>query len=374
MIYIVRAYKTEINPTSEQINHIDKTLGVCRHVKNLFIETNRNRYKDNQKYISHFEFSKWINLEYSKDNTWIKEVSSKAVKQALSETHNAYQRFFKRLSDYPTFKKKSSCESYYVIGNQKTIRAKRHKIFIPKLKWVKLKEFGYIPVDTIIKSARVIKENGRYFVSVLTDEPDVKYTSNQKSSPIGIDLGLSTTMYLSNGMKVADSRKNKRLIHLNKLLKRQQRKLSRKVKRSNNWYKQIKRLNRIYRRIKNIKRDLKHKMIKAIVSTHPQYITIEDLNIKGMMKNKRLSSAFQQIGLGYIIQWLKYKCNQYDIELRRVSRFYPSSQLCSQCQCQQKMPLYKRMYNCKQCGMKLDRDLNASINLVNATEYTVLVY
>lgn len=370
----MRVYKTEINPTPEQIIHINKTLGVCRHVKNLFIETNQNRYRNNQKYQSYFDFSKWINNEYSKDNEWIKEVSSKAVKQALSEVDNAYQRFFKGISSYPKFKKKSSCESYYVIGDKKTIRAKRHRIFIPKLKWVKLKEFGFIPVNTIIKSARIIKENGRYFVSVLVDEPNIKHTINQKSDPIGIDLGLSTTMYLSNGMKVTDSRKNKRLIHLNKSLRRQQRKLSRKVKGSNNWYKQIERINRIYRRIKNIKRDLKHKMIHAIVSTHPQYITIEDLDIKGMMKNKRLSSAFHQVGLRYIVEWLKYKCNQYDIELRQVSRFYPSSQLCSQCQHKQKMPLYKRVYDCKQCGMRLDRDLNASINLVNATEYTVLVY
>lgn len=284
----MRVYKTEINPTPEQIIHINKTLGVCRHVKNLFIETNQNRYRNNQKYQSYFDFSKWINNEYSKDNEWIKEVSSKAVKQALSEVDNAYQRFFKGISSYPKFKKKSSCESYYVIGDKKTIRAKRHRIFIPKLKWVKLKEFGFIPVNTIIKSARIIKENGRYFVSVLVDEPNIKHTINQKSDPIGIDLGLSTTMYLSNGMKVTDSRKNKRLIHLNKSLRRQQRKLSRKVKGSNNWYKQIERINRIYRRIKNIKRDLKHKMIHAIVSTHPQYITIEDLDIKGMMKKQKI--------------------------------------------------------------------------------------
>lgn len=187
----MRAYKTEIDPTPEQIIHINKTLGVCRHVKNLFIEINQKRYKNNQKYQSDFDFSKWINHEYSKDNKWVKEVSSKAVKQALSEVDNAYQRFFKGISSYPKFKKKSSCESYYVIGNKKTIRAERHKIFIPKLKWVKLKEFGYIPVDTLIKSARVIKENGRYFVSVLVDEPEIKHTTNHKSDPIGIDFGIS---------------------------------------------------------------------------------------------------------------------------------------------------------------------------------------
>ncbi len=168
-------------------------------------------------------------------------------------------------------------------------------------------------------------------------------------------------------------RKNQKIIKLNKSLKRQQRKLSRKKKKSNNWFKQLLIVQRLYRRIANIKKDIKQKSILTIVKENPQYITIEKLNIKGLTKNKNLANAFQQVGLGYIVEWLKQKCYEYDIELRQVDRFYPSSQLCSQCNHRQKMPLYKRTYQCEQCGLEMDRDINASINLKQAKSYTVIV-
>ncbi|RTX84633.1 transposase [Staphylococcus piscifermentans] len=132
-------------------------------------------------------------------------------------------------------------------------------------------------------------------------------------------------------------------------------------------------VQRLYRRIKNIKKDIKRKGILSILRTNPQFITIENLNIKGMMRNKRLANSFQQIGLGYIVEWLKIKCQDYGIELRQVDRFYPSSQICSDCGHTQPMPLNQRTYYCNHCGMMKDRDINASINLKQATDYTVIV-
>lgn len=364
----MRAYQTEIKPNQEQIKLINQTIGVTRYVYNLFITKNQNRHKRNLSFMSGYDFSKWVNNRHSKEKEWIKDVPSKAVKQAIMNADGSYRKFFKGLTGYPKYKKKSLNGSFYLIG---TIKSERHRIFLPKLKWIRLKEYGYIPNDNI-KSATISKKGNRYFVSVLVDEQIQNTYSFEKSEPIGIDLGLKETIYLSNGKKLMSLYRNRRLIKLNKSLKRQQRKLARKQKGSNNRYKQLLKINRLYQRINNIKKDMKRKFINIIVKANPQYITIENLNIKGMMKNKRLANALQQTGLGSVVEWLKLKSKQYNIELRQANRFYPSSQLCHCCNHRQKMPLNKRIFKCEHCGNEIDRDLNASINLVNAKDYVIL--
>lgn len=369
---MLRAYKVEIKPNQEQIKTINKTIGTCRWVYNKFIEINQLRYKNKLKYMSGYDFSKWLNNEFipnNPDKYWIKESASKAIKQSIMHAHSAYQYAFKKKKGFPRFKKKQSSSSYYLIG---TIYCERHRIKLPNLKWIKLKEKGYIP-NKNIKSATVIKENDRYFVSVLVDEEPKPLFKKPQTEGIGLDLGLKDTLFTPNGVHITDIRKNKKLIKLNKSLKRQQRKLSRKKKKSNNWFKQLLKVQRLYRKISNIKKDIKRKKVLEIVKENPQYITIEHLNIKGMMKNRRLSNSFQQVGLSYIVEWLKWKCYQYGIELRQVDRFYPSSQICNKCGNRQPMPLNKRTYKCNNCGNKEDRDINASINLKQAKDYTILV-
>ena len=369
---MLKAYKVEIKPSNEQIQIINQTIGTCKWVYNKFIEVNQIRYKNNQKYMSGYDFSKWLNNEFipnNPDKSWIKDSASKAIKQSIMNAHRAYQDAFKKQKGFPKFKKKQSIGSYYLIGS---IHCERHRIKLPKLGWVKLKEKGYIPSQNI-KSATVLKQFDRYFVSVLVEEEPRPIFKPLQTEGIGIDLGLKDTLFTPKGVQIEDLRKNQKIIKLNKSLKRQQRKLSRKKKKSNNWFKQLLIVQRLYRRIANIKKDIKRKSILSIVKENPQYITIEKLNIKGLTKNKNLANAFQQVGLGYIVEWLKQKCYEYDIELRQVDRFYPSNQLCSQCNHRQKMPLYKRTYQCEQCGLEMDRDINASINLKQAKSYTVIV-
>ena len=366
------AYKTEIKPNQEQIKIIHQTIGTCRWVYNKFVEINQLRYKNKLKYMNGYHFSKWLNNEFipnNPDKLWIKESASKAIKQSIMNAHHAYQNAFKKQKRFPKFKKKQSKGSYYLIGS---IYCERHRIKLPKIGWIQLKEKGYIP-NYNIKSATVLKEFDRYYVSVLVDEKPKTIFKPLQTEGIGLDLGLKDTLFTPKGVHIKDLRKNKRLIILNKSLKRQQRKLSRKQKKSNNWFKQLLKVQRLCRKIKHIKQDIKRKSILSIVQENPQYITIEKLNIKGLTKNKNLANAFQQVGLGYIVEWLKQKCCEYGIELRQVDRFYPSSQLCSQCNHQQKMPLYKRTYQCEQCGLEMDRDINASINLKQATDYIVIV-
>ncbi|AKA61333.1 transposase [Staphylococcus phage Stau2] len=368
----MKSYKTEVKPNKQQIIEINKTINACRSVYNKFIEVNKFRYDNGLKFLNHRKFSVWYNNDFipnNKDKKWTKEVNTKATKQAMANAEDAYKRFFNNISGFPKFKKTQSNGSYYLIG---TIHVERHRIRLPNLKWVKLKEKGYIPENNI-KSATIIKENDRYYVSVLVDEEPKTILKKPHTEGIGIDLGLKDTLFTPSGGKITDLRKNKKLVKLHKSLKRQQRKLSRKQKKSNNWSKQLLKVQRLYRKISNIKKDIKQKKILEIVQENPQSITIENLNIKGMMKNKRLSNSFQQIGLGYIIEWLKWKCYQYDIELRQVDRFYPSSQICNQCGNRQKMPLNKRIYECDNCDMIEDRDINASINLKQAKEYTILL-
>lgn len=369
---MLRAYKVEIQPNQKQLKIIHKTIGTCRWIYNKFIEINQIRYKNKLKYMNGYHFSKWLNNEFipnNPDKLWIKESASKAIKQSIMNAHRAYQYAFKKQKGFPKFKKKQSVGSYYLIGS---IYCERHRIKLPKLGWVRLKEKGYVPKHNI-KSVTVSKEFDRYYVSVLVDEKHKAVFKSLQSEGIGLDLGLKDTLFTPKGMRIKDLRKNKRLIILNKSLKRQQRKLSRKQKKSNNWFKQLLKIQRLYRKIKNIKQDIKRKSILSIVKENPQFITIENLNIKGLTKNKNLSNAFQQVGLGYIVEWLKQKCYEYGIELRQVDRFYPSSQLCSQCNHRQKMPLYKRIYKCEKCGLEMDRDINASINLKQASNYTVIV-
>ncbi|WP_422785083.1 RNA-guided endonuclease InsQ/TnpB family protein [Staphylococcus hominis] len=369
---MLKAYKTEIQPNETQLKIIHQTIGTCRWIYNKFIETNQIRYENKLKYMNGYNFSKWLNNEFipnNPDKLWIKESASKAVKQSIMNAHRAYQDAFKKQKGFPKFKKKQSTGSYYLIGN---IHCERHRIKLPKLGWIRLKEKGYIP-NCNIKSTTVSKEFDRYYVSVLVDERPKSIFKSLQTEGIGLDLGLKDTLFTPNGVCIKDLRKNKRLIILNKSLKRQQRKLSRKKKKSNNWFKQLLKVQRLYRKIKHIKQDIKRKSILSIVQKNPQYITIENLNIKGLTKNRNLSNAFQQVGLGYIVEWLKQKCYEYGIELRQVNRFYPSSQLCSQCNHRQKMPLHKRIYKCEQCGFEIDRDINASINLKQALDYTVIV-
>ena len=268
----MRAYKTEIKPSKSQIEYINQTIGITRYVYNLFIAKNQDRYRRNLSFMSGYGFSKWLNNRHSIQNLWIKDAPSKAVKQSIMNADKSYRNFFSKKSGHPRFKKKSMNGSFYLIG---TIKSERHRIFLPKLKWIKLKEYGYIPTDNI-KSVTVSRKGNCYFVSVLVDEQTDIKTDSPKSEPIGIDLGLKETIYLSNGQKLMSLYRNKQLIKLNKSLKRQQRRLSRKQKGSNNRYKQLLKINRLYQRISNIKTDMKRQFASRIIKKNPQYITIEN--------------------------------------------------------------------------------------------------
>ena len=382
---MLKSFKTEINPSAEQIDKINKTIGTCRYVYNFYLAHNKELYDKGEKFMSGKKFSVWMNNEYLPNNPdymWIKKVSSKSVKKSIEDGYTAFTRFFKGQSKFPRFKKKgkSDVKMYFVKNNPKDCLCERHRINIPTLGWVRLKEKGYIPTTKdgyVIKSGTVSIKAGRYYVSVLVEIPNAKIANNSNEG-IGIDLGLKDLAIVSNGKTYKNINKSARLKKLEKQLRREQRCLSRKYENfkkgestQRNIQKQKLKVQKLHHRIDNIRTDYINKTIAEIVKTKPSYITIEDLNVSGMMKNKHLSKAVASQKFYEFRTKLKIKCDDNGIELRIVDRWYPSSKICHCCgNIKKDLKLSDRIYRCD-CGYVEDRDFNASLNLRDAKTYEI---
>ena len=383
---LLKSFKTEINPTEEQKARIRKTIGTCRYVYNFYLGHNKALHDNGEKFMTGKSFSLWLNNEYIPDNpdkTWIREVYSKAVKKSIEDGCAAFTRFFKHQSDFPKFKKKgkSDVKMYFVRNNPKDCQCERHRLKIPTLGWVRIKEKGYIPTTKdgyMIRSGTVSVKAGRFYVSVLVEIPDVNINNNLNEG-IGIDLGLKDFAIISNGKTYRNINKSAGLKKLEKQLIREQRSLSRKYENLKkgestqraNIQKQKLKVQKLHHKMDNIRTDYINKTIAEIVKTKPSYITIEDLNVKGMMKNRCLSKAVASQKFYEFRTRLKAKCDEKGIELRVADRFYPSSKTCHHCGSVKKnLKLSDRIYRCE-CGYVADRDLNAALNLKDAKTYKI---
>ena len=383
---LLKSFKTEINPSEEQKVKIRKTIGTCRFIYNFYLAHNKELHENGKKFMSSNKFRVWLNNEYvpkHPEYSWIKEAYSKAVTQAVNNGQTAFTRFFNHKSAFPRFKKKgkSDVKMYFVKNNPKDCRCERHRINIPSLGWVRIKEKGYIPTTKdgyVIKSGHVSIKADRYYVSVLIEIPDNRIANNSNEG-IGIDLGLKDFAVVSNGTSYKNINKSAKLKKLEKQLIREQRSLSRKyenVKKGGptqraNIQKQRLKVQKLHHRIDNIRTDYINKTIAEIVKTKPSYITIEDLNVSGMMKNRHLSKAVASQKFYEFRTKLKTKCDENGIELRVVDRWYPSSKICHCCGAIKKdLKLSDRIYRCD-CGYVEDRDFNAALNLRDAWTYEV---
>ncbi len=389
---MIRAYKTEMDPTPEQIKIINQTIGVSRFIYNFYLSHNQEIYKETRKFVHGKEFSKWLNNEYIPQHpeyAWIKDVYAKAVKQSIMNAETAFKKFFKGLSKFPRFKKKKNqdVKMYFVKNDAKVIIPfERHKIKIPTLGWIKLKEKGYIPQNAIIKSGTISQKAGRYYVSVLVEEDKNDNADMNNNDGVGIDLGVkdfATISEIDNPIK--NINKTAKVKKLNKSLKRQQRKLSRKYEslknRSKNKrkgeatrqniQKQVLKVQKLHQRLSNIRENHINQTVNTVVKQKPRFIAIEDLNVRGMMKNRHLSKAIAQQNFNSFRIKLTSKCHVNGIELRVVDRWYPSSKMCSCCgNIKKDFNLSDRTYVCE-CGNSMDRDQNASVNLKNAKTYKI---
>ena len=416
MILLKRAYKMEISITDEQRIIIHQSIGTCRFLYNQFIAHNKELYQsyleEKEKLIqqgvsssrqkellpkssmSGYEFDKYVNNELSKKEgfEWIKKCSSKARKQAIMNAHQAFQSFFKGDKGFPNFKKKNDQDvKLYLPKNNKTDwEYERHRIKIPTLGWVQLKEFGYLPKNAKITSGTVSQKANRYFVSVLVEQLDPQKDTPLNKEGLGVDLGLKDFAIVSNGMKFGNINKSRQIRRLEKKLKREQRSLSRKheslkirqkeIEKQKggsvtkcNLNKQILNIQKLHLKLTNLRESYRQSVAVELAKTKPAYITIEKLNVKGMMKNKHLSKAISQQGFYDFKMKLLNQCKKYKIELREVSMWYPSSKTCHSCgHIYKDLKLKDRVFHCPICGYEEDRDKNASYNLRDAIEYTVL--
>lgn len=389
----MKAYKTEIYPTKDQIKLIHQTCGNVRYMYNQFIATNLERLNKNEPVISGYDYSKMINHDPTIPS-WLKTVSSKALKQALINANGALWAYLKGDKGRPKFKKKSKYNSFYLT---ESIKVERHRIFLPTLKWVRLKEFGYIPKD--ISSVTVSVKNGRYYISCLSrTESDERVATSGEG--IGIDFGLKD-QFITKDQTIPSINKSKKVRKLEKKLRREQRSLSRRYENNmtnkvyyesgakkgqlksfewirplhecKNLQKQQRIVNKLYERISRIRTDYNRKSLKSILKRKPSFIVIEDLNVKGLMKNKHLSKAISQAQWYMSRVFLQQQCEKLGIELRLAPRFYPSSKLCSNCGYKNvNLKLKDRSWECPDCHVVHNRDENAAINLEKCVNYTVL--
>ena len=388
---MLKSFKTEINPTEEQKTKIRKTIGTCRFIYNFYLAHNKKLHEDGKKFMSSNKFRIWLNNEYLPQHpeySWIKEAYSKAVTQSVNNGQTAFTRFFNHESAFPNFKKKgkSDVKMYFVKNNPKDCHCERHRIKIPSLGWVRIKEKGYIPTTKdgyVIKSGSVSIKADRYYVSVLVEVSDNK-TINHFDEGIGIDLGLKDFAIVSNGRTYQNINKSAKLKKLERQLIREQRCLSRKyenlkkgdaTQRANIQKQKLKvqklKVQKLHHRIDNIRTDYINKTIAEMVKIKPSYITIEDLNVKGMMKNRHLSKAVASQKFYEFRAKLLTKCNKSGIELRVVDRWYPSSKICHCCGSIKKdLKLSDRIFKCR-CGYIEDRDFNAALNLRDAETYSI---
>ena len=383
---MLKSFKTEINPTEEQKVKIRKTIGACRYIYNFYLAHNKELHDNGEKFMSGKSFSVWLNNEYlpkNPDKLWIKEVSSKSVKRSIENGCVAFTRFFKHQSAFPNFKKKgkSDVKMYFVKNNPKDCRCERHRMNIPSLGWVRMKEKGYVPTTKdgyVMKSGHVSIKADRYYVSVLIEIQNNK-TADNSNEGIGIDLGLKDFAIVSNGKTYRNINKSAKLKKLEKQLIREQRSLSRKYENLKkgestqraNIQKQKLKVQKLHHKMDDIRTDYINKTIAEMVKTKPSYITIEDLNVSGMMKNKHLSKAVASQKFYEFRIKLQAKCKENGIELRVVDRWYPSSKTCHCCGAIRKdLKLSDRIFECD-CGYIEDRDFNAALNLRDATTYEV---
>ena len=383
-----KAIKIELKLTNEQKIQVCKTIGTERFIYNEYIKYNKEQYELGNKFVSAFDFSKYINNVYlpnNPDKKWIKEVSSKSVSKAMTYGEKAFKNFFKGLSGFPVFKKKGKNElgAYFVKNNKTDFEFYRHKIKIPTLKFVRVKEYGYIPKNANIKSGTISKIADRYFLSLIIEVDDIVKTENTSTKGLGVDLGIKDTAICSDGRVFKNINKTKKVKKLKKKLKREQRKMSRSVEYSKtkkiklkdlkNFNKKKLKVQRLFYKLNCIREDYNDKIVDEITRTKLKYITIEDLKVSNMMKNKHLSKAIQEQNFFSIRTKLINKCKERNIELRLVDTFYPSSKTCSSCGSIKKdLKLNNRIYKCSNCGLEIDRDYNASINLEKAQVYKII--
>ena len=372
-----KGYTIRIYPTKNQEELLRKHIGCCRFIWNHMIEVQKENYKNGEKYISKFNMMKLI-PSIKKEFPWLNEVSMSSLQLICKDVNSAYQRFFKKISNYPRFKSKKKSKLSYPVRCDR-FYFKNGYVKVEKLGKVKYKaDYPNLNLEEISKfsNVRISNENDKWILTFSIECENQALI--EKNGNLGIDLGVGRLAVVShNGKKLTYSNinKSKRIKQLKRKLKHVQRVISRKYEvgnklndkkyqKTNSILKYEKLARRIYRKISNIRKDQRHKITRELVNLNPAVVIMEDLNVKGMMKNKHLAKAISEMGFYDFIRIMKYKCEESGIKFFQADRFFPSSKTCSHCGCIHKgLKLSDRIFECPECGFTTDRDFNAAMNL-----------
>lgn len=351
------AHKIELIANNKEITYFKKACGVSRLAWNWGLAKWQEKYKLGEK-VSGLSLKKEFNSIKKSQFPFVYEVTKYASQQPFIKLQESYNRFFKKLGGKPKFKKKGkSKDSFYIGADQ--IKVDKNRVRIPNLGWVKMRE--EIKYQGKILNATVSRIADKWFISFGLD-PSMSYLPCKNQASVGIDLGVKTLLTLSNGTTIeAPKPLSKNL----RKLKRFSRKLSKKKLHSNNFKKLSTKIAKLHKKIADIRRDTLHK-VTTYLTDNFQYISMENLNIKGMMANSKLSKAISDLGFYELKRQLEYKSKNRGNTLLINDRWFASSKLCSSCgEKKDDLKLSDRVYKCKSCGLEVDRDLNASVNLHN---------
>lgn len=367
---MILAKKVRLYPSQLQEQKLLQSVGTARYIYNWTLGKQEENYKNGGKFIKDGDLRKELTILKKSELNWLNEVSNNVAKQAVKDACNAYKKFFKGLADKPRFKSRKRSKKSFYNDNMK-LKVKENKLVnIEKVGWIKTNE--QIPMNVKYSNPRISFDNKYWYLSVGLERKE----QHQELTDIrlGVDLGLKDLAICSDGKVYKNINKTRVVKKLEKRLRRLQRQVSRKYDKNkkgkeyvktSNIIKLEKSIQLLHRKLANIRNNYLHQTTTEIVKTKPFRVVIEDINVKGIMKNRHLSKSIAKQGFYKFRRMLEYKCKFNGIELVVADRFYPSSKTCSKCgNINKNLKLSDRVYKCE-CGLSIDRDLNASINLSN---------
>ena len=355
---IHKAYKFRLEPNDEQKVLLAKHFGCVRFVYNHFLSERKEQYDKTHKSDNYIQQAKKLTeLKKDGEHSWLSEINSQTLQHALRHLETAYVNFFKKRAKFPIFKSKKAKNSFHI---PQFVELKDEKLYFPKFK-DGIKINLHRKIAGVIKSATIsLTPTGKYFVSILTEVEYEPIVETHKC--VGIDLGLKDFVITSDGKRYKNNRYTKKY---QKKLAKAQKHLSRKVKGSNGYEKQRLKVAKIHEKVANSRNDNLHKVSIELIRNY-DLICVEDLNVKGMVKNHKLAKHIEDASCGTFINYLQYKADWNNKQIIKIDRFYPSSQTCSDCGYVNKQvkDLSVREWTCPNCGCKHDRDVNAATNIL----------
>jgi len=365
---IIRAYKTELNPNNKQQTFFGRCCGASRFTYNWGLAEWKRQYEqwkeepETAKKPSMYSLKKQFNAQKDDICPWIRSLPYAVTESAFINLGLAYKNFFRRVRNgekelgYPKFKKRGRSSSFQIRG----ARVESSKVRIPRVGWVRLKERNYIPIDGVFTAYATVSEKaGRWYISMQAKEE--MNPSCNGTLVVGVDFGINTLAVCSDGTEYENPRP---LRIAQRALGKLNRELARRNRGGQNWKKTKMKLQRQHARVANIRKHTLHEISSDLVGKPVRTIVIENLNVGGMMKNHRLAQAITDVSFAELKRQIEYKAAWSGIEVVLASQWFPSSKACSGCGCiKENLTLANREYTCEHCGLVIDRDLNAALNL-----------